>query len=113
MEKITPQPCREAGPGARHPLSRTDFPTSSERLTWSVRGMCLAACCVQSMSSHVAAPTRDGPAPVRTDLRSLDKVRGIFASLAKFVGAQAIYQSNNPNLVKFARAFEESFRSYF
>lgn len=65
------------------------------------------------MSSHVVAPPRDGPAPVRTDLRSLDKVRGIFASLAKFVGAQAIYQSNNPNLVKFARAFEESFRSYF
>jgi hypothetical protein len=40
-------------------------------------------------------------------------VRGIFASLAKFVAAQAIYQSNNPNLVKFARAFEDSFRSYF
>jgi HEAT repeat protein len=40
-------------------------------------------------------------------------VRGIFASLAKFVGAQAIYQSNNPNLVKFARAFEDSFRTYF
>ena len=65
------------------------------------------------MSAHVVAPTRDGQPSVRTDLRSLDKVRGIFASLAKFIAAQAIYQSNNPNLVKFARAFEDSFRSYF
>jgi hypothetical protein len=40
-------------------------------------------------------------------------VRGIFASLAKFIAAQAIYQSNNPNLVNFARAFDEAFRSYF
>src|SRR5689334_8454533 len=65
------------------------------------------------MSTHAFAPTRDEQASTRTDLRNLDKVRGIFASLAKFVGAQAIYQSNNPNLVKFARAFEDAFRSYF
>jgi HEAT repeats len=75
--------------------------------------MHLAAARALPMSTHAIAPTRDGHSPVRTDLRSLDKVRGIFASLAKFVAAQAIYQSNNPNLVKFARAFEESFRSYF
>lgn len=61
----------------------------------------------------VATPPRDGTPSARTDLRNLDKVRGIFVSLAKFVGAQAIYQSNNPNLVKFARAFEQAFRSYF
>ncbi len=65
------------------------------------------------MSTTPAAPPHDGPSPVRTDLRNLDKVRGIFVSLAKFIGAQAIYQSNNPNLVKFARAFEQAFRSYF
>jgi hypothetical protein len=65
------------------------------------------------MSTDAIAPNCDGLPSVRTDLRSLEKVRGIFASLAKFVAAQAIYQSNNPNLVMFARAFEESFRTYF
>ena len=65
------------------------------------------------MNTHAPASARDGHPAARTDLGNLDKVRGIFASLAKFIGAQAIYQSNNPNLVKFARAFEQSFRSYF
>src|SRR5262245_60675073 len=65
------------------------------------------------MSTPAPAAARDGQTSARTDLRNLDKVRGIFASLAKYIGAQAIYQSNNPNLVKFARAFEQSFRDYF
>jgi hypothetical protein len=65
------------------------------------------------MSTHTGAPPRDGRAAIRNDLRSLEKVRGIFASLAKFIGAQAIYQSNNPNLINFARLFEQSFRNYF
>jgi len=65
------------------------------------------------MNTHAPTSARDGHPSARTDLGNLDKVRGIFASLAKFIGAQAIYQSNNPNLVKFARAFEQAFRSYF
>jgi len=65
------------------------------------------------MSNPTITPPRDGPATVRADLRSLEKVRGIFASLAKFIGAQAIYQSNNPNLIRFAQVFEQSFRTYF
>jgi hypothetical protein len=65
------------------------------------------------MSTHPVAPPRDGPGAIHHDLRNLDKVRGIFASLAKFVNAQAIYQPNNPGYIKTAQAFEQSFRSYF
>lgn len=64
------------------------------------------------MSTPPVAPPADGKA-VRSDLRNLEKVRGIFASLAKFVNAQAIYQTNNPHFIKTAQAFDQSFRSYF
>ena len=65
------------------------------------------------MTTHPVAPPVDGSHAVRQDLRSLEKVRGIFASLAKFVNAQAIYQTNNPSYIKTAQGFEQSFRSYF
>ena len=64
------------------------------------------------MSAEIIASPPDGRA-VGHDLRHLDKVRGIFASLAKFVNARAIYQSNNPHYIRTAQAFEQSFRSYF
>ncbi len=65
------------------------------------------------MNTTPVAPPADASHAVRNDLRSLDKVRGIFASLAKFVTAQAIYQANNPHFIKTAQAFEQSFRAYF
>jgi hypothetical protein len=64
------------------------------------------------MSTPTNAPALD-PAVTGPDIRNLEKVRGIFAAMAKFVSAQAIYQSNNPNLINFARSFEQAFRSYF
>ena len=65
------------------------------------------------MSMQTTAPSRSDHPVARPDLRNLEKVRGIFVSLGKFVRAQAIYQSNNPNLINSARAFEEAFRFYF
>jgi hypothetical protein len=64
------------------------------------------------MSTPVVAPPQDGSAG-RNGLRHLDKVRGIFASLARFVNAQAIYLPNNPHFLKAAQLFEQSFRDYF
>jgi len=49
----------------------------------------------------------------RRDLRNLEKVRGIFASLAKYINAKTIYSSNNPNVVNFANAFYQAFRTFF
>jgi hypothetical protein len=62
-------------------------------------------------ASTFASP--DGRPAAPADLRNLEKVRAVFASLGKYVSAQAIYQSNNPSLIKFANAFEQAFRSFF
>ena len=54
-----------------------------------------------------------GEESARKDLRNLEKVRGIFASLSKYVNAKTIYSSNNPNVAKFANAFYQAFRTFF
>lgn len=47
------------------------------------------------------------------DLRGLEKVRAIFASLSKYIHAKTIYASNNPNVANFATALHDAFRTYF
>lgn len=47
------------------------------------------------------------------DLRNLEKVRAIFAALSKYIHAKTIYAANNPNVVKFAETFYESYRILF
>jgi HEAT repeat protein len=54
-----------------------------------------------------------GQETARQDLRGIEKVRGIFACLSKYIHAKTIYASNNPNVANFAAAFYESFESYF
>jgi len=65
------------------------------------------------MKTQKSPDTPSSGVAVAKDLLSLEKVRGIFVSLAKFVSAQTIYERNNPNLINSARTFDEAFRSYF
>jgi hypothetical protein len=54
-----------------------------------------------------------GPESAKRDLRNLEKVRGIFASLSKYIHAKTIYANNNPNVARFASVFYESVRAFF
>lgn len=44
---------------------------------------------------------------------SLEKVRAIFTSLAKYINSKKIYSVKNPNLVNFARSFRVACEAYF
>jgi len=54
-----------------------------------------------------------GEGSTRKDLRNLEKVRGIFVSLSKYINAKTIYSSNNPNVSNFANALYQAFRTFF
>ncbi len=53
------------------------------------------------------------PESAKQDLRNLEKVRAVFASLPKYIRAKTMYTSNNPNVGKFADVFYETFRILF
>jgi hypothetical protein len=55
----------------------------------------------------------NGRKPAERHPLGLEKVRGIFACLSKYIHAKTIYASNNPNVANFEAAFYRSFESYF
>ncbi|HET6350272.1 MAG TPA: HEAT repeat domain-containing protein [Candidatus Krumholzibacteria bacterium] len=65
------------------------------------------------MKAPSAPETAAGRKATAGDPVTLEKVKGIFAALARYVGAQAIYEQKNPNRINFANAFEQAFRTYF
>lgn len=65
---------------------------------------------MKTLDLHQTTAAREAGAG---DPQIAEKVRRILAALTRFIGAYAIYERNNPNLVNFARVIEQSLQSYF
>jgi hypothetical protein len=54
-----------------------------------------------------------GESTARSDSGAVERVRGILASLTKYIHAKTIYTPNNPNIANFASAFNDTLQDFF